>query len=127
MGNFKGKLPQGTRILFEESGFQAVATEIGFTGISREAVETTDLSNVDWKTFIPSKVADPGGVSLSIRYKPGLEPPVIGSAERVRIEMPEEQPILVTAFVTDFSFTAGGEELIGASVTLKISGEPEGL
>jgi len=57
------------------TGFVMNITSLDGPSWMREALETSHLGTVDWKTFIPSDLADPGEISGECEYDQQALPP----------------------------------------------------
>ena len=113
----------GTTVTFGTSGFSANVTNIDWSDINREAIQTSHLGTVDAHTHIPGKLYDSGSIELEIQFDPedGL-PPINGAAETITITFPDESVWSGTGFATGFTATVPLEELMTGTLTLKISG-----
>ena len=88
-------LGTGTTIVFGTSGFTAEITDISWSGISREIIDTTHLgtspasgSEIGSKTFLAGDLTDPGEISLEGHFDPDQIPPLEAAAETVTITFP---------------------------------------
>lgn len=94
---------------------------------AREALESSHLGTVDWKTFIPSDLADPGEISGECEFDPQALPPILNAAGTLTIVWgnEEEDEFSTSAFMTSFKASgAKSGEIMKASFTFKCSGAP---
>jgi len=129
-------IAHSTAITFS-SGFIAELTDINWSGISREAIETSHMGlaaagsgKFGNRTFLPGELIDPGTLECEIAFDPDTLPPIAGAAETVTITwpLPSGQTTAGTfacsGFMTDFSLSAQLEgSRMTANVTIKLSGE----
>jgi hypothetical protein len=109
--------------------------------ITIDALETTDMENVDSRTFIPGKLVNPGQFTVEVFYN-GEEPDIIAQAGAEKNVQADLTDVVVTApyhtgsavgtvtwtckgFVSSFSWTDPVAELQTASITFQLSGLPE--
>jgi len=118
----------GASITFS-GGFFARITNIGWSGIARNPLETTsNASTANAKTFIPSSVYDPGEMSVDLRLDPDTTPPITGSSETITLTFPINPDNVGAAtwsavgFLTSYDLTAPMEDVMGASATVKFTG-----
>src|SRR5262249_47186668 len=93
-------------------------------GIDRQMFETTHMGTAapgsnkfGNKTFIPSKLSDPGSLSMEIHYNPQTNPPIDGALETITVTFP-----LVSGDSTAASWSASG-----AAQSLRIQDPHDGL
>lgn len=121
----------GASITFQ-SGFLAKITNIAWSGISRNSLETThNGSTANAKTFIPSSVYDPGELSVDMRFDPdmsGLLTALTAAPEGVTLTFPINPDKATAAtwaasgFLTELSGTFPMDDVMAASATLKFTG-----
>ena len=119
----------GTTITFGTSGFQAQILSVDWGSIEREAIDTTHMGTTGYKSFIPSKLVDPGEIELEIAFDPDDFPPVDGAAETITVTWPLQSSGSSTpaswncsGFVTSFEAQAPLEEKMTGNMTIKCSG-----
>ena len=125
----------GTTVTFGTSGFTANVESIRWNGIARNAIPTFHLGTAapgankfGNKTFIPSRLSDPGELQMSVHFNPQTNPPIDGLAETVTITFPkapaDSTPAIwsATGFVTAYDLTDEMEAAMMANMTVKISG-----
>jgi hypothetical protein len=121
----------GLTIGFGTSSFTAeIKSASGNNNEAREALDRSHLGTTSSRVFIPSKLKDPGDLTLEIHFDGDQDPPVSGAAEEITITYPIP-PGLTTAgtrvfqgFVT--SATPAHPEtgtLMSMTVGIKISGD----
>ena len=106
-----------------------VAT-ITFPGGSREAVDTSHLGTSAFRTYMPNALIDPGEVAITYRYDGSSILPTINSTSTytLTISVPaangstSTNTYTASAFVTDSSVDVSNDDLMEASVTLKLTG-----
>lgn len=122
----------GATLTTSGTSWSARITEMNWSGISREHVETTHLGSSEARTFLPGDLYDPGELSLSIQYEPGNEPQGLTSATQqewslvfaLNTAQGQATAASLTALgsVSDFSFGVPLEDVITGDVTMKFSG-----
>lgn len=112
---------QGATLTFA-SGFGALALSMNWTGITREAIETTNLATTAGKTFQPSRIYDPGELAVELQLDSDLAPPITATAESVTITFPDAETRSASGFLTSFEMNVAGEEVMTASATIKFTG-----
>ena len=125
----------GTTIVFQTSSFSAEIVDIQIGGISREAVDVTEMSdvvgagNIGGREFIPTRLADPGELTLEVHFDPDDTPPVNLPAEVIDITFPqasgETTPTKwsATGFCTSYDAAVPLEDKMTATITIKITGD----
>lgn len=91
------ELGNGTTITFGTSGFTAEVLGIEFSGIgAREAVDTTHFGSTEassgefgGRTFIPTKLNNPGTVSVEIHFDADTRPPTQEAIETITFTFPQ--------------------------------------
>ena len=130
MPAFFPDLGTGASLAYSSSTFAAQISEIQWSGISREQVETTHLGSTTARTYLPGDLYDPGEMSLSIFYEPGNEPPLSASQETITLTFPlndaqgqaSAATLAGSAAMSEFSFGVPLEDMITADVAFKFSG-----
>lgn len=126
MAAVKPDLGYGLTIAFDSSFF-VTCTNVSWSGIHREAVETTTMDTTTWRTFMPSDVVDPGELAIEFQFPTDDAPKITGAAEAVTLTWPDAETWIASAFMTDFEVTAtggtGGDNVTSASATLKFTGQ----
>ncbi len=119
----------GTSITFVTSAFDAEFLSVDWSGISRGSVDSSHLLTVDWRTFIPTDLVDPGTLQLEMAFDPSDEPPLHDDIEDIIVTFPIPTGLTTPAdwhgdgFMTDFEFGVPLEEKMTATSSLKMSGE----
>ena len=111
----------GTAITFS-SGFFAAIDNIDWSGMSREAVNTSHMGTTGALTFEPTSLDDPGELSVDLHFASGTTPPITGAVETCTITFANGDTWVAQAFLTEFEFTDPFEDKMTARATLKFSG-----
>lgn len=124
----------GATIAFGTAGFTAKYTRIGGAELSREAIETTDLSVAPasgattgaYKTFVPDVLIDGGEFTCEFYWDPDStgEPPIdVLAAESITITYKSGATMSGSGFVTSYtSPEAEAGNLLSAEFTVKWAG-----
>jgi hypothetical protein len=126
----------GATIGFGTSTFAAKLTDLNFDGVSRPAIDTTELSTtvastgeIGGRTFIPGGISDGGSLSIDLQFNPDDNPPIDAAAETITITFAASggngtgANFAFSGFMTDWAMSGGGVDgLMSASATIKISG-----
>jgi hypothetical protein len=125
----------GTTVTFGTSGYSANVENIDWSGMEREAFPTTHMTTtqpganqIGGKTFIPSKYADPGEITLEVQYNPQTNPPLNGPAETITITFPLVSGDSTAAnwacsgFLRSFRLTDPHDGKMMATAIIKMSG-----
>ena len=78
----------GATLTFGTTGVSLDLLTIQGTGVSREALETTNLGTNTAQTFMPSDLYDPGEIAITFQYNPNTQPPFSNAAETITITAP---------------------------------------
>lgn len=120
----------GTTIVFGTSAFAAQLLSINWDGIDRESVQTSHMETVNYHTFMPVDLTDPGSITMGIAFDPDDIPPLLDSAEVITVTFPLPAGAAtpadweVSGFLTGFSVTAELETKMEATIVFKASGTP---
>lgn len=109
------------------SSFVANIISVSGPTWARDSIETTHLGTNQWKTFIPTNLADPGEISGECEFDPQALPPIHGAPATLTIVWgnAEADQYATSAFLTSFSVSGGASgERMKASFTFKASGAP---
>ena len=120
----------GTFTLTGLQGGITKITESSISGVARESLETTNFGSTDAagtqfgnRTFIPSKLVDPGEISFEIQMDPlDLENLMAAGPQSGTFKFSDNTTYVGTMFVTSVDITVPNGELVTASVTVKLSG-----
>lgn len=133
----EGTIADGTRIVFESSGFTGFIVAAPITTPGRTPLDTTHLQSTapvggnqyGGRTYIPTTLADPGTFAMTINLNADLEwPPVNDPEEFIRVEFPVPPGLTTPAqirglgFATSFDVTIQVQELIQGVLTIKKTG-----
>ena len=135
MAGSKRNLADGASVTFGTSGFDADITAINWSGINRPAVDVTHLgvtdpgaNNFGNMLFLPSKIADPGELELTINFDPDDDPPMHAEAETITLNFAQITGDTSPAdwegsgFVTGFSFNGAIQGKLEGTITIKFTG-----
>ena len=124
-----------TTITFGTSGYSANVETVDWSGMEREAFPTTHMgttlpgaNQIGGKTYIPSKFADPGEITLEVQYNPQTNPPLNGAAETITVTWPlvsgDSTPASWSAsgFLRSFRITDPHDGKMMATAVVKLSG-----
>ena len=118
----------GTTITFGTSGFTAEVMSVAGNDMTREDIDVTHMGSTNYREFIPSKLVDGGTLELEISFDPDSQPPITGAAETITVNFPTPAggttpaDLEFTGYVNSWSFTAGLEEKMEATITIKVDG-----
>jgi hypothetical protein len=126
----------GTSITFETSGFTAQIITISWTGMARASLSATHLlsaipgpGEIGGAEFFPPKLADLGELRLECNFDPDNSvPPLNALPEPIVITWPLIDGDLTAShwdtngFVVGFEITDNVEEIIRATITVKLTG-----
>lgn len=126
----------GTRFVFESTGFTGLVVNAPLTFPGRTAIDTTHLQStqpganeIGGRTFIFTKLADPGSFAMTINFNPNEGwPPLHADPEFVRVEFPLPAGLTTVGYIrgqagaTSFDITLNTEELVQGVLTLKAAG-----
>jgi len=114
------------------SGFFAQITDLNWSGIKREAIETSHqglalagAGKFGNKTFIASKLNDPGEMKVSGNFNPDTLVPIEATAETITVSIGDSSTKANwtgTGFMTDFEWSGPIEDRMTFSATIKFSG-----
>lgn len=122
----------GVTITFS-SGFLALVTNVEWSGIARDAIETThSTSTSGYRTWIPSDLKDPGELAIDLLFDPDDSPltPLTAAAATVTVTYPIPAGGSVAAtwacsgFLTGFSVGIPIDDKMSAQATIKFTGVP---
>lgn len=103
---------------------------ISWSGISREAIETTHLGTTTARTFMPGDLYDPGEVTMELSYDDGVDTPILlaDTAETITLTFPTSGATFAcSGFCTSFEVNVPLEERMTATLTWKMTGAITGL
>lgn len=116
-----------TIISFDGTGTSALFARVlrfDWSGIHRDAVDTTTLATVGGKTFIPSDTYDPGQLNVEMQFDTDRSLTAItATAETVTITFSDGETNAHSngGFLTDFAMNVD-EGVMTATGTIKFSG-----
>lgn len=110
-----------------QSGFMAEIIDWNWSGISREAVATSNFSTTGGMTFTPATLYDPGELQVELLFDPETNPitPITAAAETVTVTYADAAPastMAASGFMREFSIAGPLEDRMTATATLKLSG-----
>ncbi len=127
----------GTFLVFARTSWVAEVTEVRWTGVQRAHLDTSHLlTPVDVgpnqfanRTFRPQKLTDPGQLVLNVHFNPnGQKVPLDEQEETIEVHFPREENDATAAvwsakgFMTGMDITIQVEQLMVATITIKLSG-----
>jgi hypothetical protein len=124
----------GASVTFS-SGFFAEIANLDWSGITREAIETSHMGTAapsagefGNKTFIPGDLSDPGSLDVELHFNPDTIPPIDGAAETVTLQFAASDGDTTGAswagsgFLTDCGAAIPLEDKMTMSATIKFTG-----
>ena len=122
----RSDIATGTTVNFATSGFTGHLLDVSWDGIERVSVDTSHLGTVDFRTFIPGELTDPGELSLELAFDPDDTPPFNGAAEVITVTFPlfaltTPADWEANGFMRTFSLGAPLEEKMTATTAIKMS------
>ena len=119
----------GTIIAFGTSGFAAEVLSLNGNDITRPDVDVTHMGSTTYMEYQPGDLADGGSIEMEIGFDPDSQPPVTSAAETITITFPlpsggaTSATFVFTGYVSTWSWTAPLEEVMTASITIKVDGK----
>lgn len=122
----------GTSITFA-SGFFAKVTGVRWTGLQREARETSHMSSTNgWRTFLPTDLKDPGTLELDLQFdkNAATKTNLASAAETVTVTFPTPAggatggSWACSGFMLSFEPDIPLDDVMTASSAVKFTGEP---
>ena len=114
------------------SSFFAQITSLNWSGISREAFDTSHMGlslagsgKFGNMTKIPSKLNDPGKLEVEFNFNPDTLPPIEGAAETVTVTIGDSSTPATWAgsgFMTEFSWEGPLQGIMKGKATITFSG-----
>ena len=117
------------------SSFFAQITNVSWSGMSREAIETTHMGTAAAaggkfgnKTFILADTSNPGTLTVDGHFNPETSPPIDSAFETVTVTWPlasgdsSAGKWACSGAMTDFSMSAALDDKMTFSATLQFSG-----
>ena len=120
-----GQLGTGTTMTFGTSGWAPEILSVNGPGLGNEAIENSHMGTPnDFKTYEPGKLAEPGEVSMSVKFNPtnAQNPPITNDPETITITFPDGSTHAAKGFLTAFTPTGAIEQQATADVTIKFTG-----
>ena len=112
----------GVTITFATSAWSANLMSVTHSGNGREAIKTSYQGTTTVDTFVPSKLRDPGSWEIEVQYDPLEDPPLDAAAETITVAWPDGEEEAFTGFVTGFEKSGTLDEMVMATMTIKVSG-----
>lgn len=129
----------GTTIAFGTTSWTSNLKSVTWSGIKRKSLDTsymgttqvsgpnTTTTGFGSMTFIPSSLSDPGSLKFVVQFNPDKVPLIDSASETVTVTWPKGANTTGakwagTGFVTDFEVNDQMEEIMTATVTVKMSG-----
>ena len=116
------KLGNGTTLTM--SGFTANIVSIDGPDVVRDAIQTSHMGTTDYHTFIPASLVDGGSLDVEIQYDNTSTVPITGAATTVTIVWGGGggRQWVFSGFVTGLNPSAAIDEVMTATVTIKVTG-----
>lgn len=116
----------GATIAFSSSLFAEILS-IDFSGLTREAVDTTKMSTTTSRTFIPGDLYDPGELTVELNFDQdgGYLAAASAAPATVTVQLPDGAGTAqwtASGFLTNLDWTAPLEDKMTATATLKLTG-----
>lgn len=120
----------GTNVSLSLAGntsFIANITDWDWGGMSRQAFETSTLTTVGGKTFMPSDQYDPGQlqVTMHLDTDAAFTTVLTSTANTLTLTFPDGETASCSAFLTEYGFSAD-DGVMMATATLKFTGNITG-
>jgi len=128
----------GTTIVFGTTGYTAELLSISWSGMARDAIETTHMATdttpgtteFGSATFMAVDIADGGTVTAEVHFNPDTTPPLgdTYTAETITITFPKYGTDATAAnwafsgFCTTFEVSAPMEDKMTATLTIRVTG-----
>ena len=118
------EITTGTTVTFD-SGFLAQITDLDWSGVSREAIETSHFGTTGGRTHTPGSLYDGGALSGTLIFNPieNTTHPIQGTTETVTVTFPSGDTWSSDGFMVDFGFTGTLEDKFTATFSIKMSGD----
>lgn len=115
----------GTTVNFGTSGFSMYFMDVSGPDMQRGFVDTSHLASSGWKSFLPSGLIDGGTVTIQVQHDPAID--IAGfmdnDPETITIDWSGSGDTYVfSGFGTGYSAGARLDELMEATLTLKVTG-----
>src|SRR5262245_8898689 len=124
----------GTEVTFETSGFSARITNVRWSGIMRNAIDTSYMqfgtigaNQFGNREYIPSGLIDPGEIVLDIHFNPEDHVPM-NEPEMITVTWPKAAADATaatwacTGFVRQMEINDPMDEKMTATLTIKLTG-----
>lgn len=107
------------------AGGQANVEDLEWTGISRDAIETTHMETSEGGTFLPSGNYDPGSLSITWQLDPAQTTNFVTSTPSTAALNFSDGSAnwAATAFISDYGVACPDKDKMMASATLKFTGD----
>lgn len=116
----------GTGLTVSGTTYTAEILSVTWSGISREAIETTYMGTTTARTFAAGELYDPGEVTFEVAFDPGASAtlPVAAAAGTITVTHTDTGAATwaATGFATSMEWTVPLEDRSTASITYKLSG-----
>jgi len=112
-----------TTVVFGTTGFTASLLSISGPGISRPAIDVTNLATTVARVFVPSDLYDGGELEMTIQWDGTEAVPITGVAETITIAWGGTiNTSSFSGFVTGLSAEVAEGEVMTATITVKVTG-----
>ena len=116
---------QGIVFIFE-NGFLAEIIDAGIPGSSRNSIDANHLLTTAGMEFLAAALVDYGELSVTMNFKPNLDPPIDQPASTVVIKFTQLTPQITwtfEGFMTAYNPVATTNDKMTATATIKVSGK----
>jgi len=110
-----------------QSGLLAEIIDFSWSGMEREAIDTTNFSSTTAREYMPSTLYDSGELSVELLFDPEIDPTTALSAasETVTVTYADAataSTMAANGFMTGFEIAGPLEDRMTATATLKLTG-----
>jgi len=103
--------------------FAARVLAINWSGWARGSVQSSDMATTVAHTFIPTRLYDPGELSVDIQLKTDEFPPIMDVIGTVTLTFDDGETWAADGFATGFELAAPLEDMMTGTLTIKLSGQ----
>ena len=116
----------GTGLTVSGTTYTAEILSVSWSGLSREAIDTSYMGTTTARTFMAGELYDPGEVTFEVALDPGASAtlPVSAAAGTITVTHTDTGAATwaATGFCTNMEWTVPMEDRPTASLTYKLSG-----
>ena len=107
------------------SGLVLEGRSLEWDGIERDAHDSSNFATVDWRTFEPGGLVDPGEMTIGINFQPATTPPHLAVAETVTVTFTNTDlsTWAASGFLRSWAVATAEEDApVTATLVIKLSG-----